>query len=104
LNNAVKFTKDGKISISSTIHNRDFHLLISDSGPGFSESALENIRQLRNTLKNSSFLANFSEEGTQLGYQIIIELLRFLNGDFMIHSTKDKGSSIEIVLYNCLQE
>jgi signal transduction histidine kinase len=103
LNNAVKFTKSGNISIVSVTKGKDYRIQVIDTGPGFSEAAMESIRQLRSGEPFRPFTTDSSEDGTHLGFQIIHELLRFLNGDFQITSNSN-GSTVEITLYNCLQE
>lgn len=103
VNNAVKFTKSGCITISSVTNGRDYRIMVSDTGPGFSEAALESIRQVKSGNEVDRFTSDLSEDGTHLGYQIIYELLRFLQGDFIIESTQD-GSTVEVILYNCLLE
>lgn len=103
LNNAVKFTKAGEISIDSVTKGKDYRIRVTDTGPGFSDAAMESIRQLRSGAQFRPFTTDSSEDGTHLGFQIIHELLRFLNGDFQITSIS-KGSTVEITLFNCLQE
>ena len=103
LNNSVKFTRNGQIAITSGIRGKDYRIFVTDTGPGFSEAALESIRLIRSSDPVNSFSSDMSDDGTHLGYQIIYEMIRFLHGDFVITSTP-AGSTVEIILYNCLQE
>jgi signal transduction histidine kinase len=103
LNNAVKFTKSGEITVDSVTKGKDYRIRVTDTGPGFSEAAMESIRQLSSGEQFRPFTTDSSEDGTHLGFQIIYELLRFLNGNFQITSNS-KGSTVEITLFNCLQE
>lgn len=95
LGNAVKFTKDGEVSlsvkkISDYGDSVRIRFIVSDNGIGMSSEQLENIFQSFSQA-NSSTTRKFG--GTGLGLSISQELVGMMNGEIKVKSELDKGTS-----------
>lgn len=90
LENAIKFTNEGHISINAKNDNHYIIIVINDTGIGIPEDMLEIIfepfRQVEMALKR-----RFG--GTGLGLSIARKLARMLNGDILVESILGKGST-----------
>jgi len=95
LNNAVKFTLAGKITISVEKSNYDILIKIADTGIGIPEDKIvlifEEFRQLSEG-KGRSF------EGSGLGLTVVNKYIRLLNGSISVESEPDLGSTFTIQL------
>jgi PAS domain S-box-containing protein len=102
LNNAVKFTSDGEIRISSKItptDNNGVELFVSvtDTGIGIPESKITDL------FKPYSQLGDFYESfahGSGLGLVICKEYVELLGGKISVDSTEGEGSSFSFTI-NC---
>ncbi|WP_051286350.1 PAS domain S-box protein [Salinimicrobium terrae] len=94
VNNAVKFTANGTVSISVDLQqqNKDDLFLkfeIKDTGIGISEEKLEHIFE-KFTQAESSTVRQYG--GTGLGLSITRLLLELMGSEIKLHSTPGKGS------------
>ncbi len=102
LNNAVKFTSDGEIRISSKTtptNNNGIELIISvtDTGIGIPESKINDL------FKPYSQLGDFYESfahGSGLGLVISKEYVELLGGKISVNSREGEGSSFSFTI-NC---
>lgn len=99
LENAVKFTERGKITLS-VWHTRDFgrsrlHFAISDTGSGISPPKLSEIFSYFRE-KDPSALRRFG--GSGLGLGICLELIKLTGGEIDVQSQKGKGSTFHFFL------
>ena len=95
LGNAVKFTKDGKVSLvvkklSSSGDNITLEFMVSDDGIGMSPEQLETVFQSF-AQANESTSRKFG--GTGLGLSISQELVRMMNGEIKVKSEVGKGTT-----------
>ncbi|MFT5661027.1 MAG: signal transduction histidine kinase/DNA-binding response OmpR family regulator [Sulfurimonas sp.] len=95
LGNAVKFTKDGdvslsvkKVSDSGDVVSLEF--IVEDDGIGMTEAQLETVFQSF-TQANDSTSRKFG--GTGLGLSISQELVRMMNGEIKVKSEVSKGTT-----------
>jgi signal transduction histidine kinase len=98
LSNAIKYSNiEGTININ--ILNNDILILeIADSGIGMDEELIKNIYQSKNIISTSGTL---NERGNGLGLNIVNELVKIHNGEFIINSLQNKGTTITVKLkYN----
>ena len=96
LSNAIKFSKiNGTINID-ILNNDFFKLEITDSGIGMDEELIKNIYQSKNIISTSGTM---NERGNGLGLNIVIELVKIHNGEFIINSIQNKGTTITIKLF-----
>lgn len=95
--NAVKFTHKGgvKIKLSETEIEDEtgLSILISDTGIGMSEMAIEQLFQ-RFTQADSSITRNYG--GTGLGMAIVQNLLTLMHGTISVDSELEKGTVFNV--------
>jgi len=93
INNAVKFTEDGSVSIHLSNDEQNISIKIIDTGLGIKESDLETIFEEFKQLHRSTH-----QEGSGLGLTIARKSARILNGDISVESKVDTGSTFYITL------
>lgn len=94
LNNAVKFTEKGHITLKISAESRSEEELwikvsVSDTGQGIKE---EDIQRLFNAFEQVDTKANKGKEGTGLGLSISSELIRMMGGKLEVRSEYGVGS------------
>ncbi len=95
LNNAVKFTKQGKVSLSISLEFPDDETVIvngavSDTGNGIKQ---EDMDKLFISFQQLDSKRNRNIEGTGLGLPICSNLLRLMNGSISVESVYNEGST-----------
>ena len=100
VNNAVKFTKDGEVSISIRLvaKVKDSYVIefsIKDTGIGMSSAQLEQLFKPFNQ-GDSSISRRFG--GTGLGLSIVKSLVERMGGSIEVYSALDEGSTFNIQL------
>lgn len=95
LNNAVKFTKSGNVSLKIStrpISDKNVMLIasVSDTGCGISQ---ENIGRLFKMFRQIDSKRNRNVEGTGLGLAISKKLLGLMDGTISVESEPGKGST-----------
>lgn len=100
VDNAIKFTKEGKIScsvkiVSKTESKIDLMFSIIDTGIGIPSSKLEDIFEMFYQV-DSSLTKEYS--GTGLGLSTSKKIISHLGGDIGVTSTLDKGSNVWFTL------
>jgi K+-sensing histidine kinase KdpD len=90
LDNAIKNTRQGKISLSTTKDDRLQYINISDTGAGISA---DKIIELENGV-----ITKKTTESTQIGYRIVYDLMQKMKGSIHIKSSEGKGTSITLQL------
>ncbi len=95
INNAVKFTKSGKIDFGYRAQNDEFIFYVRDTGIGISENDLsiifDRFRQIDYNLSRSY-------EGSGIGLSLAKGLIKLLNGGIWVESEPDKGSTFYFTL------
>ncbi|WP_440905300.1 ATP-binding protein [Catenovulum sp. SX2] len=99
VSNAVKFTKDGQVTIkvSSSLSNEDSSLFfsVSDTGIGMSNEAIEQLFS-RFVQADNSTTRNYG--GTGLGMAITKSLVDLMDGSISVVSELGKGSCFKVAL------
>lgn len=95
LTNANKFTEGGIISISSEREKNKVTITIKDTGLGMSEEQLNNLRTGQLSMVG---LGTRMEKGSGLGFILIRDFVKMLDGNISIKSAPGKGTSIHIEL------
>lgn len=90
LDNAIKFTEKGKITIGYRVFSSYVELFISDTGRGISKDFKEKIFDIFTQEDN---LITRGYEGSGLGLSIVKGLLSLLGGDIWLLSSKGIGST-----------
>lgn len=100
LNNAVKYTSEGAVSLSVQCHRRDNDIMyitysVSDTGMGIKK---ENLPHLFNAFRRVDEEKNRYIEGTGLGLSIVKQLVTLMDGDIEVNSVYTKGSDFVVTL------
>lgn len=92
--NALHFTQQGSISVHATRNGKTIEIEVRDTGLGMSSTQINNILS-DHPIISSKNINNRSGNG--LGFLIIKDLLRILNGKLHIESKPNKGTSVFII-------
>lgn len=100
LSNALKYTKEGSISLSfgfeKTGENAiDLKITVSDTGEGIKP---EDMAHLFDTYERLNEKSNSNIEGTGLGLPITKNLVTLMNGSIACESTYGKGTSFIVTI------
>ena len=99
LNNAVKYTREGSVSLdvtgTKTDENINLVFRVSDTGIGI---RAEDIPKLFKKFERVDLVQNNTVEGTGLGLSITQNLLRMMDGKIEVTSEYGKGSTFTIYL------
>lgn len=92
LDNAVKHTFNGKISLTTKKNKGRIFIEISDTGFGMSEEQIEYYTRIQ---KNSDLIVSKTEG---LGLNMIIEVLKKIDGELIFKKNKPQGTIVTIIL------
>lgn len=100
LNNAVKYTMEGSITLSIQCRRKDADIVyitysVTDTGMGIKK---ENIPHLFSAFKRVDEEKNRHIEGTGLGLSIVKQLVTLMGGDVEVNSVYTKGSTFVVTL------
>ena len=90
LDNAIKFTSQGKVTFGYTLHPGKIEFFVSDTGSGISKEAEERIFE---DFMQEDISHTRGYEGSGLGLSIVRGLVRLLNGEIRLESEKGTGSA-----------
>ena len=98
VSNAIKFTKNGSITLSVAITDKNVQIYIEDTGIGMSKEKV----QLFNTSKDfqpiASTLGTNKEQGTGLGLQLCRTFASLMHGNISVESGNGAGSKFTVIL------
>ncbi|MBH5319685.1 response regulator [Paenibacillus sp. GSMTC-2017] len=95
LHNAVKFTREGEISIHAASRDGDIHISISDTGIGMDE---ETIKKIFEPYEQGDVEMTGSVTGLGLGLAISKQLVDMHQGTLIVQSTIGVGSTFSFNL------
>lgn len=100
LNNAVKYTKEGSVTLSVrcerlTLNRVRVWYTVEDTGQGVKK---ENIPYIFNAFKRVDEEKNRHIEGTGLGLSIVQQLVELMGGEISVNSVYTKGSKFIVML------
>ncbi|MDE3235063.1 MAG: GAF domain-containing sensor histidine kinase [Bacteroidota bacterium] len=95
LANAIKFTKNGSISISTSRKENNCIITIEDTGIGITGDAIQKL--LYGTEQFTTPGTN-NEKGSGLGFTLIKEFLNRIHSSINIESAVGKGTAIHILI------
>jgi len=96
LGNAIKFTKEGSVSLEVTCPEDDcWAIQVTDTGIGISKEAqsyiFEPFRQLQSAV-------TYDNRGVGLGLSITKQLVELMNGKIVVESETGRGSTFTVLL------
>jgi signal transduction histidine kinase len=98
LTNSVKYTELGSIEITSQEKDDCVLIKVTDTGVGMTEGTLSFIRNII-AGKNSAVKPEENIDiGNRLGYYIIADLLKYLDGTAEVSSNHGKGTQVTLYL------
>ena len=95
--NSLNFTQSGTIRVSCARKDDRVLLTISDSGVGMTDDQVENILSDQKIIASANL---DNKKGTGLGYLIIKDLLKIMEGTMGLESEKGKGTVVNILIPN----
>lgn len=93
INNAVKFTENGAITISAINDENNVTIEISDTGTGMTQETIDSLFVIG---KTQSKTGTKGEKGTGFGLLLCKEFIDKHNGTIKVQSTKGEGSLFTI--------
>ncbi|MFM7079292.1 MAG: ATP-binding protein, partial [Bacteroidota bacterium] len=100
LSNSVKYTKSGTIRVESAQDNKGFTVIrVTDTGMGMPQKIIDKIGTIKKQTVKGEFDADDPDTGNQLGYFIIFDFARLLDGDVDIRSELGKGTVVTLTLH-----
>lgn len=93
INNAIKYTDNGTVTVSASISDSSLKIVIADTGKGMTVDECNHIFEAFTRLKDAQGI-----EGVGLGLSITKELVALLNGSISLQSEKGKGSTFTVTL------
>ena len=95
IDNAIKFTKKGSITMGCQFNNVDFEIFVKDTGKGIAKEAQKLIFDgfMQENVSNTRVF-----EGSGLGLSITIKIIELLGGTLQIESDIGQGTTIRIKL------
>jgi PAS domain S-box-containing protein len=94
LDNAIKYTSQGKILLKVGYHEDRVHFLVEDTGMGIEPDHLEDIFNIFHQVRHKAAFT----EGTGLGLAICRRLVKLMGGDLQVNSIPGKGSCFRFAL------
>lgn len=93
LGNSIKFIKEGEINLEFELKNKTLIIYCRDTGIGIEEEKLKKI--YRNFTQGEYYMSK-RYSGLGIGLNIIMSLLKKINGEIDIESKENIGTKIEI--------
>jgi two-component system, sensor histidine kinase and response regulator len=90
IDNAVKFTSQGKITVGFEKYKNEYHFFVKDTGIGISE---EYKSRIFGNFEQEDFATTRKYEGTGIGLAIAKGLIELLAGKMWLESKKGEGST-----------
>jgi len=93
--NGINFTAEGFIRVSSSFTPGGLAIIVSDTGVGMTGEQIDNIMSDHYIISSINV---DSRKGNGLGYLIIKDLLKIIQGSLYIRSEKGNGTKVTILL------
>jgi signal transduction histidine kinase/sugar lactone lactonase YvrE len=94
LDNAIKYSLNGTIHITSIEDDSQWSLIIEDTGRGMSPEQVEKFRESQDS---SPGVKSPGDESYGLGWSIISDCLKFLNAGYTLESFVGKGTKVTVM-------
>ncbi len=96
LSNAAKFTKDGRITFSASVHGDVLTMSVEDTGAGISESQLSRLFETFDHSENET-ASNYGND-VRLGLPLAHRYCRLMGGELSVESKLGSGSRFTVQL------
>lgn len=93
IDNAIKYTEQGEVTITATTQNEFIIVKVSDTGQGISEEQLDIIFQ---PFQQGAESTSRDSSGVGIGLNIAQDLIKLHNGKLHVSSEVGKGSTFEV--------
>lgn len=93
--NAINFSSEGHIVVSSEPAAEGISLIVEDTGVGMTQEQINNIMADHFIISSANV---DRRKGNGLGYLIIKDLLKIIRGSLFIQSEKNKGTRVQVLL------
>jgi signal transduction histidine kinase len=94
VSNAIKFTPQyGMVEVSFECDDYDCFIVVKDNGVGMNQEKIDNLSALT-TIHSAP--GTQSEKGNGLGFLICYELIKLLEGELIIESKENIGTTVKI--------
>jgi signal transduction histidine kinase/ligand-binding sensor domain-containing protein len=96
LDNSVKYTKNGTITIHNTTENENIILLITDTGIGMDEQKIEYYTRLQDNIESEKLLL----QKYGMGLHLVLQLLQMIESKIVFQKNTIQGTSFKLILTN----
>ncbi|WP_449398570.1 ATP-binding protein [Chryseobacterium wanjuense] len=96
MDNSVKYTENGIITIESHVEGENIHLLITDTGIGMDDKKIEYYTKLQDNIENEKLLL----QKYGMGLHLVLQLLQMIEGKIIFTKNHSKGTSFRLILTN----
>lgn len=97
INNAIKFTANGAVTISAVRHVNNTEILVSDNGVGMASETIDILSDATSYIAMTT-QGTRNEKGNGLGFMLIKEFINQLKGSIKVESALNKGTTISIFI------
>ncbi|WP_228414819.1 ATP-binding protein [Chryseobacterium sp. G0201] len=96
LDNSVKYTQNGIITINNTIENENTILLITDTGIGMDDHKIEYYTRLQDNIESEKLLL----QKYGMGLHLVLQLLQMIESKIVFKKNESQGTSFKLILTN----
>ncbi|MDQ0593948.1 signal transduction histidine kinase [Chryseobacterium ginsenosidimutans] len=96
VDNSVKYTQNGSITVESNTEGENIILLITDTGIGMDEKKIEYYTTLQDNIENEKLLL----QKYGMGLHLVLQLLQMIEGKIVFTKNRLQGTSFKLILKN----
>lgn len=96
LNNAAKFTRDGRITVSALIQGDNWSISIADTGVGIGPDRMANLFETMGTSDDET--SSKYDDDVRLGLPLAYRYCRLMGGDLSVDSRPGEGCKATVTL------
>ena len=95
INNAIKFTEQGSVTVSVRCHSGSIEFEVKDTGIGMAQETLPSIFEMFRQLDSTG---TRSYGGAGVGLYVVKKFVELLNGTIEVESVLDEGSTFTVTI------
>ncbi|MBU2649791.1 MAG: PAS domain S-box protein [Bacteroidetes bacterium] len=95
VDNAVKFTRKGSVTLGYKISDKNFEIFVKDTGPGIKADMKKMVFEMFIQTDSST---TRGYEGSGLGLSIVKGIAELLGGNVQLESEEGRGTAVNLVL------